>query len=52
MTYENSEPIRALVQQFIQQRKYLLGVTPKTIIWYGCGLKAFEGAMESKKVVN
>jgi hypothetical protein len=52
MTYSNSERIRALVQQFIQKRKYLLGVTPKTIIWYGCGFKAFEGAMESREAVN
>ena len=47
MTYENSEPIRALVQQFISERKYLLNVTPKTIIWYGCGFKAFAGAVDS-----
>src|ERR1035437_4363624 len=47
MLYENSEPIRALVQQFISERKYLLNVTPKTIIWYGCGFKAFEGALDS-----
>jgi site-specific recombinase XerD len=47
MTYENSEPIRALVQQFINERKYLLNVTPKTIIWHGCGFKAFAGALDS-----
>ena len=47
MLYENSEPIRASVQQFISERKYLFNVTPKTIIWYGCGFKAFEGALET-----
>ena len=47
MSYDVSEPIRASVQQFISERKYLLNVTPKTIIWYGCGFKAFEGALES-----
>src|ERR1017187_9984864 len=47
MTCSNSETIRALVQQFIGERKYLLNVTPKTIIWYGCGFKAFEGALDS-----
>jgi hypothetical protein len=47
MTYENSEAIRASVHQFINERKYLVNVTPKTIIWYGCGFKAFEGALES-----
>ncbi len=52
MTCSNSDDTRALVQQFIQERKYLLGVTPKTIIWYGCGFKAFEGALESKEAIN
>jgi integrase/recombinase XerD len=47
MSYDVSEPIRASVQQFISERKYLLNVTPKTIIWYGCGFKAFEGALDS-----
>jgi site-specific recombinase XerD len=47
MTYENSEAIRASVQQFINERKYLLNVTPKTIIWYGCGFKASEGTLDS-----
>jgi hypothetical protein len=47
MTCSNSEAIRALVQQFISERKYLLNVTPKTIIWYGCGFKAFAGAVDS-----
>ena len=43
---ENSEPIRALVRQFIGERKFPLNVTPKTIIWYGCGFKAFQRALE------
>jgi integrase/recombinase XerD len=47
MTYESSETIRASVQQFISERKYLLNLTPKTIIWYGCGFKAFAGALET-----
>ena len=47
MSYEVSEATRALVQQFISERKYLLNVTPQTIIWYGCSFKAFEGAVDS-----
>jgi site-specific recombinase XerD len=42
----------SLTDQFIQERKYLLAVTPKTVIWYGCGFKAFEGALDSKETVN
>src|ERR1035441_8199334 len=47
MTYDVSEPTIALVHQFISERKYLLNVTPKTIIWYDCGFKAFDGALDS-----
>ena len=32
--------------EFIEERKYLLNVSPKTIIFYQCSFKAFEGALE------
>jgi hypothetical protein len=41
-----------LTEQLIQESKYLLVVTPKTIIWHGSGFKGFEGALDSKESVN
>jgi integrase/recombinase XerD len=41
-----------MTQDFIRQRQYLKAVSPKTIIWYGCSFKAFDGALESKKAVR
>ncbi len=41
-----------MTEQFIQERKYLKAVSPKTIVWYHCSFKAFAGAMESKAAVN
>jgi hypothetical protein len=38
-----------MTQDFIRERQYLKAVSPKTIIWYGCSFKAFEGALESKE---
>jgi site-specific recombinase XerD len=52
MTYENDEAIRATVSQFIQERKYLKNVTPKTLAWYGHSFKAFEGALDSLENVK
>jgi integrase/recombinase XerD len=37
-----------LFDQFIQERVYLKGVSPKTVISYGCAFKAFAGATETK----
>lgn len=37
-----------LFEQFIQERVYLKGVSPKTVISYGCAFKAFTGATETK----
>src|ERR1035438_7080704 len=37
-----------LFAQFIQERLYLKGVSPKTVISYQCAFKAFAGAPESK----
>jgi hypothetical protein len=34
------------------ERKYLLNVALKTIIWYGCGFKAFMRALESLKAAK
>ena len=41
-----------MTEQFIQERRYLLGVSPRTIIWYQCSFKAFEGAMTGKDAVR
>ncbi|HSR06507.1 MAG TPA: tyrosine-type recombinase/integrase [Bryobacteraceae bacterium] len=41
-----------MVEQFIQARKYLKAVSPKTLIWYQCSFKAFDGAMSSKETIN
>jgi integrase/recombinase XerD len=41
-----------MTEQFIQERRYLLGVSPRTVIWYQCSFKAFEGAMNSKEAVR
>jgi site-specific recombinase XerD len=38
-----------LFDQFIQERVYLKGVSPKTVISYHCAFKAFSGATESKQ---
>jgi hypothetical protein len=41
-----------MTEQFIQERRYLLGVSPRAIIWYQCSFKAFEGAMTGKEAVR
>ncbi len=41
-----------MVEQFIQGRKYLKAVSPKTLIWYQCSFKAFDGATSSKEAIN
>jgi len=41
-----------MVEQFIQSRKYLKAVTPKTIVWYKCSFTAFDGAIDSKESIN
>lgn len=47
MTYSNSEEIRTLLSAFLQERKWLQNVTPKTIALYEYSFQAFEGALES-----
>jgi site-specific recombinase XerD len=37
-----------LSDQFIQERVYLKGVSPKTVISYRCAFQAFSGATKSK----
>jgi hypothetical protein len=32
-----------LIEQFIQERVYLKGVSAKTVIWYQNSFKAFDG---------
>jgi hypothetical protein len=39
-------------EQFIQKRKYVKGVTEKTLLWYRNAFKAFDGALDSKATVN
>ena len=41
-----------MVEQFIQGRKYLKAVSPKTLIWYQCSFKAFDGATSSKEAID
>ncbi len=41
-----------MVEQFIQGRKYIEAVSPKTLIWYQCSFKAFDGATSSKESIN
>jgi site-specific recombinase XerD len=41
-----------MTEQFIQERKYLKGVTEKTLLWYRDAFKAFDGALDSKAAVN
>jgi len=41
-----------MTRDFIRERRYLKTVSPKTIIWYGCSFKAFEGALESKEAAR
>jgi len=40
-----------LIEQFIQERVYLKGVSPKTVIWYHNSFQAFDGALESKQTI-
>jgi integrase/recombinase XerD len=42
----------SLTDQFIQERRYLMAVTPQTVIWYGTAFNAFKGALDSKEAVN
>ncbi len=37
-----------MFQQFIHERVYLKGVSPKTVVSYRCAFKAFAGATETK----
>jgi len=40
-----------MVDQFIQNRKYLKAVTPKTLAWYKCSFAAFNGAMSNREAI-
>ena len=41
-----------MTQEFIRERQYLKAVSPRTVIWYGCSFKAFEGALDSKEAIR
>ena len=38
-------------EQFITERTYLKGVSPRTVDWYRSSFKAFDGALNSKQAV-
>ena len=42
----------SLTQQFTQERQYLKAVSQKTLIWYGCSFKAFDGVLDSKDQIR
>ena len=39
---------RGTVSQFIEERRFLKNVTPKTLLWYQDAFKAFQGALDSE----
>ena len=39
-----SEPLGALLEQFLKEWLYLKAVTPKTMAWYRSAWKAFEAS--------
>ncbi len=45
MTYSDCPSLRPS-GEFIRERRYLTSVSPKTLIFYGCAFKAFDGALE------
>jgi site-specific recombinase XerD len=42
MTEEKPFLTLALFETFVQERRYLHNVSPKTLEWYGCSLRAFQ----------
>ena len=40
-----------MTDQFIKERMYLKGVSPKTLVWYKDSFKAFNGALDSKSAI-
>ena len=40
-----------MTQQFIQERVYLKGVSPRTVTLYECSFRAFAGALQSKQTI-
>jgi hypothetical protein len=40
-----------MVDQFVQGREYLKAVSPKTLIWYQCSFKAFDGATSCEEAI-
>jgi integrase/recombinase XerD len=40
-----------VTDQFIKERMYLKGVSPKTVAWYRDSFKSFEGALDSKSTI-
>ena len=48
ITCESKAANRGTVSEFIQERRYLKNVTPKTLAWYQDSFKAFNGALESE----
>jgi site-specific recombinase XerD len=41
-----------VTDQFIKERLYLKGVSPKTIAWYRDSFKAFENALDRSAIIE
>jgi hypothetical protein len=39
------------IENFIQERVYLKGVSPRTVEWYHGAFRAFNNALESKQTI-
>ena len=40
------------IEKFIEERKYLKGVSEKTLAWYKDSFRAFEGALDTEEQVK
>jgi hypothetical protein len=47
MTYTESDEIRAAVQAFLQERRWLQNLTPRTLSWHAHSLKMFAGCLDN-----
>ena len=41
-----------MTDQFIKERLYLKGVSPKTVAWYNNAFRAFEGALDRPSIID
>src|SRR5580700_7088021 len=47
MTYTDSDEIRASVHEFLQERRWLQNLTPRTLSWHAHSLKMFAGCLDN-----